>query len=120
MPAPLGRGLDGRYYWWYQGQFLRTPLDLTPEEVQSKHHALERDRKTRGEAARMLAMRVLVEKRDNGECVACGTSEDVHVEMAVPPSMGGTMSFENLHLLCRSCTNALAERQNAPRLRRVS
>ena len=113
LPAPLGRGLDGRFYWWYDNAFHRAQVDMEPEERAAKVHALARDRRTRSEAARVMAMRVLVEQRDNGSCVACGTTQDVHVEMAVPPSLGGTMSFENLHLLCPSCAGELARRQGA-------
>jgi hypothetical protein len=115
LPAPLGRGLDGRYYWWYDNAFHRAPVDMEPEEVAAKVHALARDRRTRSEAARIKALRVLVEQRDNGACVACGTTEDVHVEMAVPPSLGGGMTFENLHMLCPACAAELARRQNLRR-----
>jgi hypothetical protein len=112
LPAPLGRGLDGRFYWWFQHGFVRSAQSLEPEEIAAKFNALERDRRNRASALRMKAMKAMVERRDDGACVTCGSTEDVHVEMAVPASMGGAMSFENLHLLCTNCS-AMLERRRA-------
>ena len=42
-------------------------------------------------------------KRDSGECVACGSKENLQFDHILPVSKGGNDEPENLRVLCRSC-----------------
>jgi hypothetical protein len=41
--------------------------------------------------------------RDNGRCVLCGSSEDIHFDHDIPFSRGGSSTVENIRLLCARC-----------------
>jgi len=41
--------------------------------------------------------------RDNYSCCNCGTSKDLTADHIVPKSLGGTGTYHNLQVLCRSC-----------------
>ena len=41
--------------------------------------------------------------RDNGRCVYCGSTENIHIDHIIPFSRGGASSIENLQLLCQKC-----------------
>lgn len=38
-----------------------------------------------------------------GECIECGTREDLNIHHIIPRSMGGTDSLGNFELLCSKC-----------------
>jgi len=47
------------------------------------------------------AVKLAVWKRDNGRCVACGATDELHFDHVLPFSMGGTsVTAENVQLLC--------------------
>ncbi|WP_276359408.1 HNH endonuclease signature motif containing protein [Daejeonella sp. H1SJ63] len=47
------------------------------------------------------AIKLEVWKRDNGKCVTCGSSDNLHFDHILPFSKGGTsLSAENIQLLC--------------------
>jgi 5-methylcytosine-specific restriction endonuclease McrA len=41
--------------------------------------------------------------RDNGQCVNCGTSNNIEIDHIESYALGGENKMENLRLLCRSC-----------------
>lgn len=50
------------------------------------------------------AVKVAVWKRDQGACVKCGSTSNLHYDHIIPYSRGGTsLSAENIQLLCMSC-----------------
>lgn len=49
------------------------------------------------------AMRTEVWRRDNAQCVICGSKENLQFDHIIPVSKGGATSVRNLQLLCQSC-----------------
>ncbi len=56
------------------------------------------------------AMRTEVYRRDNGQCVECGSKEQLHFDHILPVAKGGTTAVCNLQLLCQSCNLAKGAR----------
>ena len=50
-------------------------------------------------------LRTKVFERDAYRCVHCATHMDLCVDHIQPESKGGTLAFENLQTLCRSCNS---------------
>ena len=47
------------------------------------------------------AVKLEVWKRDNGQCVRCGATDELHFDHGVPFSLGGTsLTAANVQLLC--------------------
>lgn len=46
---------------------------------------------------------IAVMQNSNSACVACGFTQDLHVDHIVPLSRGGTNDLENLQMLCSRC-----------------
>ncbi|MCA9288566.1 MAG: HNH endonuclease [Phycisphaerales bacterium] len=42
-------------------------------------------------------------RRDQGQCVQCGSNRDLECDHVIPLSLGGSSSARNLQLLCQSC-----------------
>jgi hypothetical protein len=48
-------------------------------------------------------VKIAVSVRDQGRCVQCGSSDDLHYDHKVPWSRGGTNTVNNIQLLCGRC-----------------
>lgn len=48
-------------------------------------------------------VKIAVSVRDQGKCVQCGSTEDLHFDHKVPWSRGGTNTVNNIQLLCGPC-----------------
>lgn len=46
---------------------------------------------------------IAVMQKSNSTCVACGSTEDLHVDHIIPLSRGGTNDLDNLQMLCSRC-----------------
>ena len=49
------------------------------------------------------SMRAEVWRRDNGQCVRCGSKQNLEFDHIIPVSKGGATTVRNLQLLCKSC-----------------
>jgi uncharacterized membrane protein len=57
------------------------------------------------------AVKIAVANRDNGRCVRCGRSEDIHFDHVTPFSRGGSSrDASNIQLLCGRCNRAKGNR----------
>ena len=66
-----------------EAQLRDEPQDLEHHRVSPSHVKLE------------------VWKRDKGQCVQCGSTDDLHFDHVLPSSKGGTsLTVENVQLLC--------------------
>lgn len=48
-------------------------------------------------------VKIAVTVRDQGKCVQCGATEDLHFDHKIPWSRGGTNTVNNIQLLCGPC-----------------
>ena len=48
-------------------------------------------------------VKIAVTLRDQGKCVQCGATEDLHFHHKIPWSRGGTNTVNNIQLLCGLC-----------------
>jgi len=48
-------------------------------------------------------VKIHVSARDQGMCVQCGSTEDLHFDHKIPWSRGGTNTVNNIQLLCGPC-----------------
>jgi hypothetical protein len=51
-------------------------------------------------------VKIAVSVRDQGKCVQCGSTDDLHFDHKVPWSKGGTNTVNNIQLLCGTCNRA--------------
>jgi 5-methylcytosine-specific restriction endonuclease McrA len=51
-------------------------------------------------------VKLSVWRRDQGECVRCGSQESVWFDYVVPVWEGGAITEENIRLMCRGCASA--------------
>lgn len=52
------------------------------------------------------SVRSEVWRRDRGQCVSCGSKENLQFDHIIPVSRGGATSAQNLQLLCQQCNLA--------------
>lgn len=57
------------------------------------------------------ALRTKVFERDAYRCVHCTNHLDLTVDHIHPESKGGTLAFENLQTLCRSCNSSKGSKE---------
>ena len=70
-----------------------TPLDLLPYEQTVREPIPD-------------GMRSQIWRRDGGQCVKCGSKENLQLDHIIPVRKGGATTVNNLQLLCRSCNLA--------------
>ncbi|MGO9434729.1 MAG: HNH endonuclease [Terracidiphilus sp.] len=124
-PLPL---LD---WWTYRAVVLRVgPIDLANDLNQDelvlliKQYVLRRDRSIEkirrevetlenyGQLARIVResipeeVRLFVWRRDNGQCVRCGSRERLEFDHIIPVIAGGSSTERNVQLLCESCNRS--------------
>ena len=56
------------------------------------------------------AVKLLVWTRDEGKCVRCGSSENLHFDHIIPIAKGGGNSENNIQILCERCNLQKADR----------
>jgi hypothetical protein len=52
------------------------------------------------------AIRSEVWRRDSGQCVQCGSKQNLQFDHIIPVSRGGATSVANLQLLCQRCNGS--------------
>lgn len=75
-------------------------LELTEEDLIIKHDIKNLDH------TRMIPSDVKLEvwKRDKGQCVLCGSKENLHFDHIIPFSKGGSsLTAKNIQILCAKC-----------------
>lgn len=75
-------------------------LELTEEDLITKHNVQNLDH------TRMIPSDVKLEvwKRDKGQCVLCGSKENLHFDHIIPFSKGGSsITAKNIQILCAKC-----------------
>lgn len=71
-------------------------LPGVPENIGSRHIPQE--------------IKIAVALRDGGECVHCGSTEDLHYDHIIPFSKGGFSDESNIQLLCGDCNRRKGNR----------
>ena len=56
------------------------------------------------------AIRSEVWRRDSGQCVQCGSKQNLQFDHIIPVSRGGATSVANLQLLCQPCNGSKSNR----------
>lgn len=56
------------------------------------------------------SIRTEVWRRDGGQCVECGSKENLQFDHVIPVSKGGATTTLNLQLLCQPCNGAKSNR----------
>jgi hypothetical protein len=51
-------------------------------------------------------VRIAVWRRDNGQCVRCGSRERLEYDHIIPVSRGGSNTVRNIQLLCEKCNRS--------------
>jgi len=75
-------------------------LELTEEDLIKKYNSKKFDH------TRMIPSYVKLEvwKRDKGQCVMCGSKENLHFDHIIPFSKGGSsITAKNIQILCAKC-----------------
>lgn len=116
---------DGKHWWWYLNRFWWDSEGLAASDVQAlvlqrekkKQTTLERARADvfgeptvgAGDSARPRresiseSVRNEVWRRDQGQCVDCGSRERLEFDHIIPFSRGGSNTARNLELRCETC-----------------
>ena len=55
-------------------------------------------------------VRIAVWRRDGGECVRCGSRENLEYDHIIPVSKGGSNTTRNIELLCERCNRGKRDR----------
>lgn len=75
---------------------------LSPIEVQSNIEEVVEDFEFSRRIPTIVKQKVW--QRDNGQCVQCGSRDDLHFDHIIPFSKGGSsLTEDNVQILCRKC-----------------
>ena len=103
FPKMIGKRVTGPgiYFYYKSNLYLAEGstsvlnfVDGTP--ISSKNQSKKRERIPDD-------VQIFVWKRDNAQCVKCGSNESLAFDHIIPHSLGGSDSKRNLQLLCDSC-----------------
>ena len=104
-PALIGKRVTGpgSYYYYKSNLYLgKSPSDVVKfvdgEPVASQDNNPKRDRIPDH-------VQIFVWNRDGGECVKCGSNENLAYDHIIPFSRGGSNSKRNLQILCDTCNS---------------
>ncbi len=113
--------ISGKKYWYFHDRFWWDNDGLEAIEVkallvsreQAERRKVERAKENlvRGETApenlrrKAIAddVRALVWARDEGKCVACGSTSELQYDHIIPVAFGGSSDSDNLQILCGPC-----------------
>ncbi len=78
------------------------------EEIIISMKAEDQEVETPKKRSRRISQKVkdLVWNRDGGECVECGSNENLEFDHIIPHSKGGANTYRNIQLLCEPCNRS--------------
>jgi hypothetical protein len=123
-PVLLDTMEDGKHLWSVDGVCYSTFENLTSDEVTAL--LSEKENRARAKVAKAVAameqaerlaepgrrsvipddVKVFVWRRDQGQCVRCGSPSELEFDHIIPLAMGGANTERNLQLLCAGCNRA--------------
>jgi len=56
------------------------------------------------------SIRMFVWRRDSGQCVKCGSKENLEFDHIIPISKGGSNTERNIQILCEHCNREKADK----------
>lgn len=122
MSDQLMEAYEGQHYWAFEGYVYQTvDADLTVEDVLALINESANRRRLQLEKAHALQamtarlddnkrrkpipqdVKIAVWQRDGGQCVECGSNNDLEFDHIIPLALGGANTLRNLQLLCGPC-----------------
>jgi TPR repeat protein len=80
---------------------------MSPRQIaQGQRLATEKGERGSGRDAIPSEVRREVWRRDNGQCVKCGSREKLEYDHIIPISKGGSNTARNIELLCEACNRS--------------
>lgn len=123
FPIAFGKRTDVWSIWLIDGELWEVLDDsLSDDDIVAlaRYEVVKRNREV--ERAKMVVdamttkrstrnripddVKILVWKRDGGQCVNCGSNRDIEFDHIIPVALGGSSSHRNLQLLCEPCNRS--------------
>lgn len=120
---------NDRHFWLYDGWIFKTTREyeqeeaqlLILEEIDKERRKFERLKakfsdthtdKLEGKRREKIPTKVRIEvwRRDNGQCVSCGSRERLEYDHIIPVSRGGSSTARNIELLCEKCNREKSDK----------
>ena len=104
-PFVIGKNRTGygSYYFYKKRLYLSESVETLHEFVDGTLTINSKSENSRERIPDDVQM--FVWNRDNGECVKCGTNENLAFDHIIPFSKGGSNTKRNLQILCDSCNS---------------